>query len=241
MNHSSWANTTCEIEKKIRYTFSDKSLLTLAFTHRSFVNEHRETSQEHNERLEFLGDAILGLLISEHLYTRLAQSPEGELSLLRSRLVEASSCARYTQGLQLEGYLLLGKGEQRNEGRGRESIHADLFEALIGAIYLDGGLLAAREFLFGACGDFIESILLKPERNWKAELQDFSQKKFQQTPSYEVTKETGPDHNKEFSVSVWINGKELGSGTGLSKKEAQQAAAAQALVRLRVLEGVQYL
>lgn len=236
MDLSFWSDTARNIEEKIGYKFSDLSLLALAFTHRSFVNEHRDTSQAHNERLEFLGDAILGMLISEHLYTRLADSPEGELSLLRSRLVEASSCARYTQGLQLEHHLLLGKGEQRNEGRGRESIHADLFEALIGAIYLDGGLLAAREFLFETCGSFIETILLKPERNWKAELQDFAQKKFQKTPYYEVVKETGPDHSKEFLVSVWVNDKELGTGTGLSKKEAQQAAAAQALVRLKVMD-----
>ena len=136
------------IENKIGYAFKDRSLLMLAFVHRSFVNENRLVTQ-HNERLEFLGDSVLGMLISDYLYRYLPSStPEGELSYLRSRLVEASSCVTYVQSLNVTSYVLLGKGERMNDGRGRESILADLFEAIIGAIYLDGGFDAAKNFLF---------------------------------------------------------------------------------------------
>ncbi len=136
------------IENKIGYTFQDRALLMLAFVHRSFVNENRLVTQ-HNERLEFLGDSVLGMLISDYLYRNLPSStPEGELSYLRSRLVEASSCVSYVQSLNVTSYVLLGKGERMNDGRGRESILADLFEAIIGAIYLDGGFEAAKNFLF---------------------------------------------------------------------------------------------
>lgn len=218
-----------EIEAKLGYTFKDKSLLSLAFIHRSFINENRAVIEEHNERLEFLGDSILGMLIAEYLYKYLPSTPEGELSYLRSRLVEASSCLIYIQKLHVDPYLLLGKGEKLNDGRGRESILADLFEGIIGAIYLDGGLEAVRRFLFKNFSKDIEEILKTPLCNWKAQLQDYAQKKYQQPPTYKVLKESGPDHSKTFEISVWINNKEIGCGTGSSKKEAQQAAAADAL------------
>jgi ribonuclease III len=218
------------IENKLGYTFQDRSLLTLAFVHRSFINENRLVTQ-HNERLEFLGDAILGMLISDYLYRCLPSTPEGQLSYLRSRLVEASSCVSYVQSLDVASYILLGKGERMNDGRGRESILADLFEAIIGAIYLDGGIEAARNFLFSKFKQQIESILITPLRNWKALLQDYCQKKYQLTPIYNVLKASGPDHSKIFEISVLINQQELGRGIGASKKEAQQAAAADALTR----------
>lgn len=218
------------IEKKLGYTFLDRTLLTLAFIHRSFINENRMITQ-HNERLEFLGDAILGMLISDYLYRNLPHNPEGELSYLRSRLVEASSCVNYVQNLDIAHYVLLGKGERMNDGRGRESILADLFEAIIGAIYLDGGLEAAKEFLFRNFTGQIEEILKMPLRNWKALLQDFCQKKFQQTPVYQVLQASGPDHSKIFEISVHVNGQEMGRGKGASKKEAQQAAAEDAMSR----------
>lgn len=217
------------IESKIGYHFKDKSLLGLAFVHRSFVNENRDTEVHHNERLEFLGDSVLGLVISEYLYKYLPGKPEGELSCLRSRLVEASSCVAYIQKLGIEGHLLLGKGEQRNDGRGRESILADLFEAIVGAIYLDGGLAAAKRFLFKTFSKEIEKILKRPQCNWKALLQDYTQKKHQKTPIYHVVEESGPDHDKSFVVAVTINDEEVGRGTGASKKEAQQSAAGAAL------------
>ena len=218
------------IENKLGYVFRDRSLLILAFIHRSFINENRSVNQ-HNERLEFLGDAVLGVLISSYLYQHLPSTPEGELSYLRSRLVEASSCVEYVQTLQLSSYLLLGKGERMNDGRGRETILADLFEAIIGAIYLDGGIEAANDFLFKNFTPKFEKILATPLRNWKAVLQDFCQKKFQKTPVYHVLHAAGPDHSKTFEMAVCIEEKELGRGKGLSKKEAQQAAAADALSR----------
>jgi ribonuclease III len=219
------------IEAKLGYVFTHKSLLALAFIHRSFVNENRHITEQHNERLEFLGDSVLGVLIAEFLYRQLPATAEGELSHLRSRLVEGGSCASYIHKLNVEEYLCLGKGERMNDGRGRESILADLFEALIGAIYLDGGIDATRHFLFTHFKEEIEGILKEPVRNWKAELQDYSQKVHQQTPIYKVISESGPDHSKVFCVSVLINDREIGMGHGASKKEAQQAAASDALLK----------
>lgn len=220
-----------EIELKLGYTFKDRSLLALAFVHRSFVNENREMTQ-HNERLEFLGDSVLGMLIAEYLYRYLPSTPEGELSYLRSRLVEANSCIEYVQKLDVEKYVLLGKGEQLNSGRGRDSILADLLEAIIGAIFIDGGLEAAQKFLFKNFSRDIDGILKTPIQNWKAQLQDFCQKTYQETPVYKVLSETGPDHSKTFSISVIINNDEVGMGVGPSKKEAQQEAAKDALSKI---------
>lgn len=215
------------IESKLGYTFKDSSFLKLAFIHCSFVNESRENVQ-HNERLEFLGDSILNMLISSYLYLTLPSQPEGELSFLRSRLVSADSCYHYIQILSVESFLLLGKGERLNEGRGRESILANLFEAIIGAIYLDGGIEAAQRFLFTHFTKHFEQILKTPLHNWKALLQDYCQKKFQQAPYYQVIEESGPDHSKQFEIAVLILQREVGRGRGASKKEAQQAAAAAA-------------
>jgi ribonuclease III len=222
------------IEDKLGYSFKDRSLLFMAFVHRSYVNENRLV-KEHNERLEFLGDAVFGMLISDFLYHRFPTKPEGELSYLRSRLVEASSCVSYIQSLNLSSYLLLGKGERMNDGRGRESILSDLFEALIGAIFLDGGIEESKKFLFHHFTIQIEAILQTPLRNWKAALQDFCQKNYQKTPDYLVLQESGPDHSKLFEVAVMIEHQELGRGTGASKKEAQQSAASKALSKLNII------
>lgn len=219
------------IEAKLGYSFHQRALLALSFIHRSFVNENRDVN-EHNERLEFLGDSVLGMLMADYLYQTLPNTPEGELSYLRSRLVEASSCVTYIQKLGVGHYLLMGRGEKMNDGRGRESILSDLFEAIIGAIYLDGGLDAVKIFLFHNFSEEIHAILKTPLRNWKALLQDYCQKKFQRPPLYAVISETGPEHSKIFQIVVKIDSQELGHGTGPSKKEAQQAAAANALARL---------
>ena len=221
-----------DIETKLGYVFKDKDLLALAFTHCSFVNENRHLTREHNERLEFLGDSVLSLVISEHLYRNFPSIPEGQLSYLRARLVEAQSCVLYIQNLNVEEFLLLGKGEKMNDGRGRDSILADLFEAIIGAIYLDGGFEDVKKFIFNNFSRIIQSIIKKPLKNWKAELQDFSQKKLQQTPIYEVLETQGPDHNKMFKVAVLIDGHEVGVGEGSSKKTAQQDAAKKAFNKI---------
>lgn len=221
-----------EIEKKICYSFKDSSLLELSFIHRSFINENRGLVREHNERLEFLGDAVLGVIISDFLYLELPDYPEGELSYLRSRLVEASICSFYIEKMGLKSYILMGKGEMMNEGKGRATILADLFEALIGAIYLDGGIEEARLFFFSHFRENVLMIIKSPNRNWKAELQDYCQKKYQKPPRYEVIKEDGPDHEKTFTVMVKLDDQLLGRGLGSSKKEAEQNSAQQAIEAL---------
>lgn len=224
-------NSADSIESKLGYHFADKRLLALAFTHCSYVNESR-TATQHNERLEFLGDSILGFMISEYLYRSLPDIPEGELSSLRARLVEASSCMTYVQKLDIERNLLLSKGERMNGGRGRDTILSDLFEAILGAIFLDGGFEAAKRFFFGKFKKDIDAILVQPFKNPKAALQDLCQKKFQLAPHYKVLSEKGPDHNKIFKIVVMVQEIELGHGEGASKKEAQNAAAKNALAAL---------
>lgn len=220
------------IESKLDYKFKDPSILALAFVHRSFINENKAVSQ-HNERLEFLGDSILGLIAAEYLYKVLPNTAEGDLSYLRSRLVEASSCVTYVLKLDIASYLLMGRGEQMNDGRGRDSLLADLFEAIIGAIYLDGGLEAARNFIHKNFSKEFEQILETPLKNWKALLQDYCQKKHQKPPVYKVISEAGPDHSKKFKVTVFLDNLELGQGEGSSKKEAQQASAEDAMTKLK--------
>lgn len=220
------------IESKLQYEFVNKQLLALAFTHRSFVNEHRQQAKEHNERLEFLGDAVLGVLISEFLYMTLPDLKEGDLSYLRSRLVDASTCCQYVYKLDVQGHLLMGKGEMMNAGKGRDSILADLFEALLGAIYIDAGIEKAKTFFFNHFEPVLLNIIKEPFHNWKALLQDYFQKKFQKQPVYQVLGAEGPDHAKVFDVGVYLDEKLLGSGKGLSKKEAEQQAAQNAYEQL---------
>ena len=220
------------IESKLGYSFQNKKLLIQAFIHRSYFNEHRSEVGEHNERLEFLGDSVLGLLISDHLYHHLPMQAEGVLSRLRAHLVEASSCVKFLQKLDISSFVLLGKGEKMNEGRGRETILADLFEAIIGAIYLDGGITQVHKFFWTHFESMIHTILAHPARNWKAELQDYSQKKYQKPPVYKVLREEGPDHSKSFVIEVSVGDREAGQGVGASKKEAEQAAAKSALEQL---------
>ena len=221
------------IEEKIGYTFENKDLLILAFVHRSFVNEHRDVIQQHNERLEFLGDSVLGLTTADFLYHRLPTFPEGQLSQFRSRLVDAPSCAQYLQKLQLPDFILLGRGEKMSEGKAKVSILADVFEALIGAVYLDGGLTIAKSFFLCHFEGEMESAIGSPSRNYKAELQDHSQKKYQKAPVYKIILESGPDHAKVFHVMVYVDEKEEGIGLGASKKEAEQRAAFEALSKIR--------
>lgn len=220
------------IEAQLGTVFENKDLLTLAFVHRSFVNEYRSLIDEHNERLEFLGDSVLGLIMADYLYRRLPSYPEGALSQLRSRLVDATSCMKYLQKLELAEYILLGKGERLSEGRTKGSILADVFEAIVGAMYLDGGLSVVRAFLIGKFEADIEEAIGTPARNYKADLQDYSQKRFQKPPHYRVIQESGPDHAKIFHVVVSIDERELGRGAGSSKKEAEQHAAFEALGKI---------
>ncbi len=220
------------IEQRISYVFKNKELLVLSFVHRSFYNEHRQRVLAHNERLEFLGDSVLNIMISEYLYLTFPDLAEGNLSYMRGYLVEASMCAALLKKLSLSEFILLGKGETMNEGRNKESIQADFFEALLGALFLDGGAEAAKTFFWHHFKEEVEDRVKKPVRNWKAELQDYSQKKHQNTPVYQLLNAHGPDHHKEFEVAVYLEGKKVGRGIGSSKKEAEQEAAKSALQAL---------
>lgn len=220
------------VEKKINIKFKDRSLLFHAFVHRSFWNENKSSTSYHNERLEFLGDSVLGLILADYLFKNYPDLNEGTLSKLRSQLIDSSSCLQYVQHLGLSEFLLLGKGEKMNQGKGRQSILADLFETVIGAIYLDQGLQAAYKFFFDNFKDHVERQVVQPMHNWKAELQDWAQKKFQDTPVYKVLEEIGSPHNKQFSVGVWVMGSQMGKGIGYSKKEAEMMAAQDALSKL---------
>lgn len=221
-----------ELSIRLGYTFKNKELLVLAFTHCSFLNESKALEMGHNERLELLGDSVLNLLTTEFLYKKYPQLPEGELSRLRALLVDSSACLRYIQKLDVGHALLLGKGEKRNDGKGRDSILANLFESLLGALYLDGGLPAAYRFVFSHFQTEFDGVAIESTHNPKARLQDHFQKKYQATPTYEVVAVSGPDHQKDFVVSVLFQQQEIGRGTGGSKKLAQNAAAVDALNRL---------
>jgi ribonuclease III len=217
------------IEKQLGYTFKDKDLLIMAFVHRSYANEQKNTITDHNERLEFLGDSVLGVIVADFLYNRFPDVYEGTLSLYKSSLVDEISCASYVRFLGLSDYILLGKGEVISSGNRKLSILADVFEAVIAAIYLDGGMDKAKNFFLTQCNTVIEDVLKQPHRNFKAELQDYSQKHHKITPVYKITKEDGPDHAKIFFVEVWLDSKVMAIGKGSSKKEAEQDAARQAI------------
>lgn len=225
------------LEHKLGLAFNNKYLLILAFTHRSWVNENKERLKEHNERLEFLGDSVLGLVMSEYLYTQYPSAKEGDLSYLRSRLVDAATCCQCLVHLEVESFLLLGKGEMMNAGKGRESLLSNLFEALLGAIYLDQGFQAVKKFFFERFEPILEKLLEQPGKNWKAMLQDYFQKKHRKQPVYKVLEETGPHHAKVFSVGVYLEEIELGIGEGSSKKEAEQQAAENAWTKLEEEKG----
>ena len=222
-----------EIEKRLGYEFQDKQLLALAFVHRSFYNEHRSELPGYNERLEFLGDAILGLIVSEYLFSYLTTQTEGQLSHLKAYLVEANMCALFLQKLEIGQFLLLGKGEKMNDGRGRDTIFADVFEAILAAIYLDGKMEAAKKFFWDHFTQEVENYVKDPLKNWKAELQDYCQKKYQRPPTYRVLRQLGPDHDKIFEIAACIEEQQMGIGQGSSKKEAEQNAAKHAVEQLQ--------
>ncbi len=222
-----------EIEQKLGIVFRDKELLLLAFVHRSVLNETKEIHR-HNERLEFLGDCVLNLAITEYLYQKFADFSEGKLSFLRSLLISYSTCARWMEKLSLGSYILLGKGEQ-TQMRGKESILANTFEALLGAIFLDSSFEGVKNFFFSHFEEEILEICKTPSHNYKADLQDYFQKNYQKVPFYQVVDEIGPDHAKTFQIKVFLDEQELGVGLGPSKKEAEQLAAKEALVKLQTI------
>ena len=215
------------LEQIIGYTFRNKKLLKQALTHSSYANEKKLGKLGCNEVLEFLGDAVVELASSDVLYAKFPKIPEGELTKKRASLVCEPSLAYCARQFDLPKYLLLGRGEDMTGGRMRDSIVSDATEALLGAIYLDGGFEKAREFVLKFILNDMEHKQLFYDS--KTILQELVQEKGRQTVEYVLTKETGPDHNKQFSVDVLINGTPAGSGTGHTKKAAEQAAAYQAI------------
>ena len=223
-----------EIQLNINYKFKDINLINTSLTHSSYANESKMRIYENNERLEFLGDVVVNLVVSEYLYHRFSELPEGELTKKRATIVCESSLAFAARKIKLGEYLLLGKGEEATGGRGRESILADTFEALTGAIYIDGGLTNTREFLLGMFEQEVIYALSKGNLfiDYKTELQETLQKRTKSKIEYKVVKEVGPDHNKKFYMDVIVENKVIGSGMGRNKKEAEQMAAKQALDRI---------
>ena len=221
-----------KLEQKIGYSFKDKNLLLTALTHSSYANEKNDRSLSY-ERLEFLGDSILGLITAEFLFQHRPRLPEGRMTRLRAELVCESSLKVIAQELGIGDYMRLGRGEERSGGRERASILADMVESVIAAIYLDSGMEEARRFV-------IEELLSHADlgeqhriADYKTELQELVQRKADGHVSYELTGENGPDHQKVFYFTVYINGEAAGEGSGRSKKEAEQAAACAALEKLR--------
>lgn len=206
--------------------FADSTHLLTAITHRSYLNEHREATQEHNERYEFLGDAVLELVVTDFLFHKYPEKPEGELTAIRAALVNTLSLADAATKMNINEFLLLSKGEARDTGRARQYILANTFESIIGAIYLDQGYEAAKEFVASHLFDKTETIVAK--RLWqdaKSRFQELAQEHNSITPSYETLSQTGPDHNRVFTVGVFLGQQKIAEGNGRSKQEAEQAAA----------------
>ncbi|MDD4601273.1 Ribonuclease 3 [bioreactor metagenome] len=223
-------NALCDI---IKVKFGDMNLLQQALTHTSFANESKHQGIIHNERLEFLGDAVLDLVISEHLFRRFPGLPEGDLTKARAMVVCEPTLAQCSSKITIGNYILLGRGESASGGRERLSILADAFEAVIGAIYLDSGFEVAAKFVLDQLNDELKLIERGDYlKDYKTSLQEVVQKNNESKITYEIAAERGPDHDKLFDAIVLINGIKMGRGSGRSKKEAEQRAAKQALIKL---------
>lgn len=220
-----------ELQEKIGYHFKEETLLKRALTHSSFANEQKINKLENYERLEFLGDAVLELVSSEFLYNENKDMPEGQLTRLRASMVCEPALAYCARDIDLGSYILLGKGEEATGGRKRDSITSDVMEAVIGAIFLDGGLENAKKYIYRfVLSDLEDKILFLDS---KTLLQEEIQKKNSAQLRYELVGEAGPDHDKQFSVEAYLNDKLIGTGLGRTKKAAEQQAAYEALIRLK--------
>ena len=219
------------LEEKLGYRFQNISLLENALTHSSYANEHKATGFESNERLEFLGDSVLGMVVADYLYRNCPTLPEGDLTRLRAGLVCEGNLVLVAKELDLGSYLKLGKGEELGGGRTRPSIQADAVESVLAAVYLDGGISAARKLIQHFILDHISRVHEASKDN-KTALQEIIQRKSGQVLTYALIGERGPDHAKTFCMEVKLNGETIGTGEGRSKKEAEQAAAAAAIQKL---------
>ena len=221
-----------DFQGKIGYKFKDESLLLRALTHSSYINDKKESHQINNERLEFLGDSLFGAIISEELYRRLDRAFEGALTKLRAQIVCEKSLAWHGRQIEIGEQILLGKGEEFTGGRDKEALIADALEAVIGAVFLDGGYEAAKAVVLKIFGKHVdEAIKGRLGSDYKTELQEKLQAMGEVKISYKLEKEEGPDHDKVFYIALYCAGKLIGNGRGKSKKEAEQNAAKEALIR----------
>lgn len=220
------------LKEDFQIVFHDVDLLEQAFTHSSYVNEHRYLQLEDNERLEFLGDAVLELLVSKFLYDTFPEVPEGKLTKMRSRMVREDSLSKFAQQCGFDAFIKLGRGEEASGGRKRPSLLCDLFESFLGALYLDQGLIPVRHFLEMVVFPKVEAGVFSHEMDHKTKLQEVLQKDGDVKIEYRLIEETGPAHERIFATEVWCQEKLLGSGQGKSKKLAEQAAAKNALTAL---------
>lgn len=219
-----------KLERILGVTFLNQGHLLSAVTHRSYLNEHKDATQEHNERLEFLGDAVLELVVTDYLYHKYPEKPEGELTAVRAALVNTTSLSDSAQKLGIGDFMLMSKGEAKDTGRARQYILANAFESVIGAIYLDQGYAAAEKFigeqLFAKTDRIVEKKLWQDA---KSRFQELAQDKVSITPSYEMISQEGPDHDRVFTVGVFLKTEQVASGKGRSKQEAEQDAAEKAI------------
>ncbi len=218
-----------DLQDKIGYHFKNLSLMSEALTHSSYANEHKSKHIKYNERLEFLGDAVLSIVVSDYIFKNCPQLPEGELTKLRASLVCEKSLFKFAKQIDLGSYMLLSKGERNNGGAERSSILADAFEALIAAIYIDGGFSAASKHILNFVIPEIKNTKNRKINDYKTTLQEIVQKNPGEMLEYVLVSESGPDHNKHFVSEVHLNSNVIGKGGGRSKKEAEQQAARQAL------------
>ncbi|MFT5849240.1 MAG: ribonuclease-3 [Patiriisocius sp.] len=219
-----------KIEALVGVTFTDKMHLLTAITHRSYLNENRDAKQEHNERLEFLGDAVLELVVTDFLFKKYPEKPEGELTAVRAALVNTISLAEASTNLEINDFLLMSKGEAKDTGRARQYILANVFEALIGALYMDQGYDASQKFI--ADHLFAKTDKIVEKRLWqdaKSRFQELAQEHHSVTPTYETLGQEGPDHDRVFTVGVFLGKDKIGEGKGLAKQEAEQKAAEDAI------------
>ncbi|KKR78306.1 MAG: Ribonuclease 3 [Candidatus Curtissbacteria bacterium GW2011_GWA1_40_9] len=222
-----------ELQDKISISFKDQNLLKNAFIHRSYLNEHKDFQGQSNERMEFLGDSVLSLVVSMHLFGKLPQSPEGELTQYRAALVRTETLASLAKDLNLGSYLLLSKGEEDTGGRTNKSILANTFEALIGAIYLDQGIEPVQQFITKTILLNWKKLIISAVIDNKSKLQEALQKRYHESPSYNLISSWGPDHARNFEMGVYLKTKLLGKGVGKNKQEAAQKAAQDALAKIK--------
>jgi len=225
-------NNLDTLQKKIGISFSSKTLLKTAFVHRSYLNEHKKYKDPSNERLEFLGDAALSIVVSSFLYEKLPNATEGKLTTSRASLVRTETLAKIATSLSLGKHLVLSKGEEDTGGRENPSILANTFEALVGAIYLDQGIDKVEEFLKKTVLSDWKSLIESAVPDNKSKLQEFVQRKYHVSPIYKLISSWGPDHARQFEIDVFIGEKKMGRGTGNNKQSAAQNAAKDALTRL---------